>query len=94
MARTLCGPPSRSVCFPFISFPVNHPFRHQQFRDVKARIDAYEGGLDKFSQGYKHFGFNRVKDAIVYREWAPHASRAFVFGDFSALFSLHFAADP
>ena len=39
-------------------------------------LDTYqknEGGLLKFSEGYKKFGIHQENDEIVYREWAPMA---------------------
>ena len=51
------------------------------------QIDAHGGGLDAFSQGYKWYGFNRAErdgvNGIMYREWAPNASRAALVGDFN-----------
>jgi len=47
-------------------------------------FDVTEGGLDKFSQGYKKFGFNvQANGDILYREWAPNALRAYLIGDFN-----------
>ena len=50
---------------------------------IKTIGDA-EGGLEKFSRGYEKFGFNvQPNGDIIYREWAPNATQAFVIGDFS-----------
>lgn len=47
-------------------------------------IDDNEGGLEKFSRGAEKFGLNVDKDNnIVYREWAPNAVEAWLFGDFN-----------
>lgn len=49
------------------------------------QLDVNEGGIVKFSEGYKYFGFN-VNDAdntISYREWAPNAIKAYLMGDFN-----------
>lgn len=47
-------------------------------------IDESEGGLEKFSKGYERFGFQVLpNNDVVYREWAPNASRAYLIGDFN-----------
>ncbi|KAI9318529.1 1,4-alpha-glucan-branching enzyme GBE1 [Dichotomocladium elegans] len=64
------------------------------FRDaLRARYSHYKrfenqieeaGGYDKFTQGYKYFGFNVGSDGtITYREWAPNAETASLVGDFN-----------
>ncbi|ANB15232.1 1,4-alpha-glucan branching enzyme [Sugiyamaella lignohabitans] len=49
------------------------------------QLNAHENGLVKFSEGYKYYGFNvdRESHTITYREWAPNATKAFLFGDFN-----------
>ncbi|RSL61571.1 1,4-alpha-glucan-branching enzyme [Fusarium duplospermum] len=43
-----------------------------------------EGGLEKFSRGTEKFGLNvDANNNIVYREWAPNATEAFLIGDFN-----------
>lgn len=47
-------------------------------------INQHEGGLEKFSRGYEKFGFTFSDNGdIVYREWAPNATQAFLIGDFN-----------
>lgn len=47
-------------------------------------IDETEGGLEKFSRGYEKFGLVVQSNGdILYREWAPNATKANVIGDFS-----------
>jgi len=46
----------------------------------------HEGGLDEFSKGYQKRGFVIQKDGVLYKEWVPNASQAFLVGDFSKLF--------
>jgi 1,4-alpha-glucan branching enzyme len=58
--------------------------RYRQMKDWQAKIDATEGGLEKFSRGYERFGLNLGKNnEVVYREWAPNAVKASLIGDFS-----------
>ncbi|CAI4211611.1 unnamed protein product [Parascedosporium putredinis] len=48
------------------------------------RLNETEGGLDKFSKGAEKFGLNVDKDNnVVYREWAPNATEAFLIGEFN-----------
>lgn len=70
--------------------PYLEPFRDAlKHRFSKAqewikKIDATEGGLEKFSRGYEKFGFTFAPNGdIHYREWAPNAEQAFLFGEFN-----------
>ncbi|PVU99472.1 hypothetical protein BB560_005494 [Smittium megazygosporum] len=56
--------------------------RYSNFKKWIEQIDSV-GGIEKFSKGYDYFGFNVTKDTIVYREWAPNASKASLVGDFN-----------
>ncbi|KAG0248073.1 alpha-1,4-glucan branching enzyme [Mortierella polycephala] len=56
--------------------------RYAAFKEWKAVI-ANAGGYEKFSRGYEKFGFTITKLGITYREWAPNAKEAFLFGDFN-----------
>ncbi|KAG0031516.1 alpha-1,4-glucan branching enzyme [Podila clonocystis] len=56
--------------------------RYAAFHTWKDTI-AKEGGYEKFSRGYERFGFQVEKDGITYREWAPNAVKAFLFGEFN-----------
>ncbi|SGY95505.1 BQ5605_C036g11499 [Microbotryum silenes-dioicae] len=58
--------------------------RYTVYKQWVQQIDSTEGGLDRFSQGYRHFGFNvTAQNDIVYREWAPNATSAYLVGDFN-----------
>mmetsp|Transcript_3224 Transcript_3224/g.4447 ORF Transcript_3224/g.4447 Transcript_3224/m.4447 type:complete len:695 (-) Transcript_3224:34-2118(-) len=64
--------------------------RYARYQWLKSEIEKHEGGLLKFSEGYKRFGFNRVenyngtgKNGILYREWAAGANRLFLHGEFN-----------
>lgn len=58
--------------------------------NVYEKICKEEVSLDRFSMGYKHFGFT-INDAncITYREWAPNVQAAYLLGDFSILSVIH-----
>jgi 1,4-alpha-glucan branching enzyme len=59
--------------------------RYASYNKWLSTIDSAEGGLDKFSQGYKRFGFHvdPSSQAVTYREWAPGAQQASLIGDFN-----------
>jgi 1,4-alpha-glucan branching enzyme len=58
--------------------------RYNAYQKQLANINQYEGGLAKFSEGYKDFGFIvDAKNGVKYREWAPGVVAARVIGDFS-----------
>ncbi|KAF2754960.1 alpha-glucan branching enzyme [Pseudovirgaria hyperparasitica] len=47
-------------------------------------IQDTEGGLENFSRGFEKFGFQvQPNGDVIYREWAPHALRAYLIGDFN-----------
>jgi len=52
-------------------------YRWHVYKSIREAIDKNEGGLEKFSQGYKYYGLNRGehegKKGTWYREWAPGA---------------------
>lgn len=71
--------------------PLLKPFEKQiqgrcdQAKKWLKELDSDEGGLVKFSEGYKYFGFqiNEETGDVVYREWAPNAVSASLVGDFN-----------
>jgi 1,4-alpha-glucan branching enzyme len=60
--------------------------RYDRLTSVLDHITETEESLEKFSRGYEKFGFILEKDSIIYREWAPGVSAAFLIGDFSNAF--------
>jgi 1,4-alpha-glucan branching enzyme len=62
-------------------------------KDINLRLDLYNkkrsellgetDSLVRFANGYKYFGFHRIKNSWVYREWAPAAEAMFLCGDFN-----------
>lgn len=58
--------------------------RFSKTQDWIKTINDTEGGLEKFSRGAEKFGFNVDADNnVIYREWAPNATAAFLIGDFN-----------
>ncbi|EPR57846.1 glycosyltransferase [Toxoplasma gondii GT1] len=66
---------------------LQHRFGH--LRRVIESITRKFGSLETFASGHKVFGFQRVEadrgrpGGWSYREWLPHASQVFLFGDFN-----------
>nr|QKY15163.1 starch branching enzyme (1,4-alpha-glucan branching enzyme II) (SBE2) [Polytomella parva] len=62
-------------------------YRWNLFKNLRNAIDQHEGGFDKFSQGYKIYGFNRGEhngvQGVWYREWAPAAKALALVGEFN-----------
>ncbi|KAG0374682.1 alpha-1,4-glucan branching enzyme [Mortierella sp. AD032] len=56
--------------------------RYAAYKGWREKIEN-EGGYEKFSRGYERFGFTVSETGITYREWAPNAREAFLFGDFN-----------
>ncbi|KAF9906538.1 alpha-1,4-glucan branching enzyme, partial [Lobosporangium transversale] len=56
--------------------------RYAAYKKWKDIIDQH-GGYEKFTRGYEYLGFQISDKGITYREWAPNAKEAFLFGDFS-----------
>ena len=62
--------------------------------DLALRMNNYETkrkellqtatDLDSFANAYHYFGFHRLDDAWVYREWAPAAEALYLTGDFNS----------
>lgn len=59
--------------------------RYHVARQWEELLDQDEGGLLKFAEGYKYYGFqiNHDTGETVYREWAPNAIEASLIGDFN-----------
>ena len=79
---------------PWLKDHVDHiVHRHDLFRKWKDTIDEKEGGYDAFTKGYLKMGLNVQPDnTVVYREWAPNATEAYLIGDFSSSSALIRAA--
>ena len=52
-------------------------YRWGVYKNIRQHIDSAEGGMERFTAGYKHYGLNRGehegRKGIWYREWAPGA---------------------
>ncbi len=61
--------------------------------DINLRMDEYDKrkssligpneSLSDFANAHHYYGFHKVKDGWIYREWAPHADGLYLIGDFN-----------
>lgn len=59
-------------------------FRYGTFNELRKEICQCEGGIDKFTSGYKSFGIHVNQDnSVSCKEWAPGARQLYLYGDFS-----------
>jgi 1,4-alpha-glucan branching enzyme len=58
-------------------------FRTEKYRRTKERLLRENKSLKEFANGHLFFGFHRLEDGWVYREWAPAADSLFLIGDFN-----------
>ncbi|MDR2132328.1 MAG: alpha amylase C-terminal domain-containing protein [Clostridiales Family XIII bacterium] len=69
--------------------PLLRPFRAdielrmQNYARMRARLLGGAGSLSSRANGHLFFGFHRLEDGWVYREWAPNAKEIYLFGDFN-----------
>lgn len=68
--------------FLFQCLMFNH-FRYGCFEKLLGDIDQHEGGIEKFSEGYKHFGMVATSSGVFCHEWIPDVQNVFLYGDFS-----------
>ena len=69
------------------------PYLAPYEKDIELRAELLESKkqelltdaktLKSFSNGYKYFGFHKMKGGYVYREWAPAADEMYLTGDFN-----------
>lgn len=57
--------------------------RMKLFGDKKKELLGNVQNLVDFANGYEYFGFHRLDDGWVYREWAPAADKMYLTGDFN-----------
>ena len=67
--------------------PVNNAVteRYYRFKDRLKQIEGNFGSLKAFATADEVFGFNydKIRKGWWFREWAPAASKVFLFGDFN-----------
>ena len=56
--------------------------RMKNYRSKKKQLLAPGQKLADFANGYLFYGFHKVENGWIYREWAPSADKLFLTGDF------------
>ena len=57
--------------------------RMDRFFAKRTQLLAGQSSLNAFANAHKWYGFHRLSDGWVYREWAPGADGVFLAGDFN-----------
>ena len=57
--------------------------RMKNYEWKKKELVGEEGSLSDFANGHEYFGFHRINDGWVYREWAPAADEMYLTGEFN-----------
>ncbi len=71
------------------NFPELKPFegdielRMARYRDKREQLLQGHSSLKDFANAHNWYGFHRLKDGWVYREWAPAADQLYLTGDFN-----------
>ncbi len=57
--------------------------RMKRYEDKKKQLLKNGGTLNDFANAHRYYGFHRLPDGWVYREWAPGADQLYLAGDFN-----------
>lgn len=66
-----------------VPFSADIQLRMDNYSRKKAQLLKEGQSLNDFSNAHLFFGFHRLEDCWVYREWAPKAEALFLTGDFN-----------
>ncbi len=60
-------------------------YRHELYENKLHDIEAANGSISDFANGYHYYGFQRDEEngGWWFREWLPGAHKVFIFGDFN-----------
>ena len=64
----------------FAALLIAAPRSYDRYQQLLKEIQANEGGLEAFSQGYNRFGFHRQAGATTLHEWLPGANAVHLMG--------------
>ena len=54
------------------------------YKQKRQELLGVSASLSDFANAHRYFGFHRLEDAWVYREWAPAAEALYLTGDFNS----------
>jgi 1,4-alpha-glucan branching enzyme len=55
--------------------------RMKNYARKKKELVGVDGYLRDFANGHEYFGFHKMKNGWIYREWAPAAEEVYLTGD-------------
>ena len=58
--------------------------RMKRYRAKKKQLLPHGGKLIEFANAHNYYGFHKLAEGWVYREWAPAADQLFLSGDFNS----------
>ena len=64
------------------AYEMDFDLRVRNYKNKKKELLQDGKTLAEFANGYLYYGFHKMEDGWVYREWAPGAERVFLTGDF------------
>ena len=57
--------------------------RMNEYKKKRERLLKDNDSLKDFANAHHYYGFHKVKNGWIYREWAPHADGLYLIGDFN-----------
>ncbi|MBE6776737.1 MAG: 1,4-alpha-glucan-branching enzyme [Ruminococcaceae bacterium] len=66
-----------------LPFSEDLDLRMKLYKSKKKSLLGKGSSLKDFANGYEYFGFHKIKNGWVYREWAPAADEMYLTGDFN-----------
>lgn len=70
-------------------YPALFPFkedidlRMKRYADKRKQLLGRRRSLVDFANAHRYYGFHKVKEGWIYREWAPNADQLYLTGDFN-----------
>lgn len=78
--------------YPYLApFEDDLELRMKLYKEKRKQLVKRGKKLFDFANAHKYYGFHRLKDGWVYREWAPGADQLYLTGDFN---SWHWTDTP
>ena len=65
------------------AFESDIDLRMRNYYNKKRELVGENGKLIDFANGHHYFGFHKVENGWIYREWAPAAHEVYLMGDFN-----------
>ena len=66
-----------------VPFRIDLEMRMERYESKKTQLLGKDGSLKDFANAHAYYGFHKLKDGWVYREWAPGADQLYLTGEFN-----------